>query len=92
MAATEMKHCKKALLKYVLKNKNMDKKKITKLERINHQLSLIDNTNEMIKSCKAMDSKLEVRQYEHIKKKLILNLIEMLEEDYQISLLSLKAA
>ena len=70
----------------------MKKLEISRLEKITAQLELIDNTNKMIKSCKELDSKLEVQQYEHLKKKLTKNLIEMLAEDYQITFSYLKAA
>jgi len=70
----------------------MKKLEISRLEKVTAQLELIDNINKMIKSCKELDSKLEVRQYEHLKKKLTKNLMEMLAEDYQITFSSLKAA
>jgi len=70
----------------------MKKRKISRLERLTAQLELIDNINKVIKSCKALDSELEVRQYEHLKKKLTKNLMEMLREDYQITFSSLEAA
>lgn len=71
---------------------NKTEKNITKLERITHQLSLIDDTNKMIDMCREGNDNLGVRQYKHLKKKLILNLTEMLAKEYQIKLLPSKAA
>ncbi len=70
----------------------MKKREISRLEKIATQLELIDDINKVIKSCEELDSKLEVRQYEHLKKKLTKNLMKMLMEDYQITFPSLKVA
>ncbi len=60
-------------------------KDIVKREaKVAHQLSLIDTINEMINMAKEGNDELGVRQYEHLKKKYIKNLYEMLEENYQI--------
>jgi len=62
----------------------MKKKKISRLERIAHQLDLIDKINNMLNMCKEDKDGLGIRQYEHLKKQYIKNLYEMLEENYQI--------
>lgn len=64
----------------------MSDKKITKAEAIVSQLKLIANTNKMIESSKKVDSPLMVRQYEHLKKQFTKNLLEMLMENYQITI------
>ena len=60
--------------------------------RILEQLKLIANTNQLIESSKRRNSPLQVRQYEHLKKKLTKNLFEMLQESYQITIPDRKEA
>jgi len=47
----------------------MEKKAVTKKDKIAHQLSLIDKINEMINMAKKGNDELGIRQYEHLKKK-----------------------
>lgn len=54
--------------------------------RILEQLKLIADTNKIIASCKRRNSKLMVRQYEHLKKELTQTLFKMLKESYQIAI------
>lgn len=60
------------------------KKQISKIEMVTRQLALIDETNEIIELFKKKKKDLMIRQYEHLKKKYIKNLYEMLAESYQI--------
>ena len=62
----------------------MKEKTISREEIIANQLELIDAINRMLESSRRIDSKLEVRQYEHLKKQYVNNLYKMLAENYQI--------
>ena len=65
--------------------------KIPSIEtKILAQLKSIADINEIIASCKRRNSKLMVRQYEHLKKELTKNLFDMLKESYQITVPTLK--
>ncbi len=55
-------------------------------DRILAQLKLIADTNKLIESGKRRNSKLMVRQYEHLKKQYTKNLFDMLKESYQITI------
>ncbi len=68
----------------------MKNKEISRLERVAHQLELIDKINSMLNMCKEDKDTLGVRQYEHLKKQYIKNLYEMLEENYQIPIPSVE--
>lgn len=68
-------------------------KEIQSIEkRILSQLEQIAGINELIDLGKKRNSKLMVRQYEHLKKELTENLFEMLKESYQITIPVIKEA
>lgn len=60
----------------------MEKKK--KSDKILNQLSLIEDLNKDILSSKESKRPLMIKQYEHLKKKYVKNLFQMLAENYQI--------
>ena len=62
----------------------MEKKEISKADKIANQLELIEDINELIESSIKVKSNLMVRQYKYLKKKYVNNLYKMLAENYQI--------
>lgn len=62
----------------------MIKEEKLSIDKIVNQLSLINDINKDIAISKEINSKLMVRQYEHLKKQYVKKLYKMLAENYQI--------